>query len=103
MPEVMTNRTRQPLFRLLPALAGVLVAACAGPANLPGLSAGASITTPPEAASNIEAKPGWTFHRQAVAAANPLATDAGLVMLRAGGTAVGQLARRNADRLRRVF
>ena len=42
----------------------------------------------PEAASGNTAKPGWAFQRQAVAAANPLATDAGHQVLRAGGSAL---------------
>lgn len=42
----------------------------------------------PEAASGSTAKPGWAFARQAVAAANPLATDAGHQVLRAGGSAL---------------
>jgi gamma-glutamyltranspeptidase/glutathione hydrolase len=42
----------------------------------------------PEAASGNSAKPGWAFQRQAVAAANPLATDAGHQVLRAGGSAL---------------
>ncbi len=42
----------------------------------------------PEAASGTTDKPGWTTRRYAVAAANPLATDAGLQVLRAGGSAV---------------
>ena len=42
----------------------------------------------PEAASGNTAKPGWAFKRQAVAAANPLATDAGHQVLRAGGSAL---------------
>ncbi len=44
--------------------------------------------TQPEAASGNTAKPGWAFKRQAVAAANPLATDAGHQVLRAGGSAL---------------
>jgi gamma-glutamyltranspeptidase/glutathione hydrolase len=44
--------------------------------------------TQPEAASGRSPKPGWAFTRQAVAAANPLATDAGHQVLRAGGTAL---------------
>ena len=47
-----------------------------------------SVPEQPEAASGITNKPGWTFARQAVAAANPLATDAGLQILRAGGSAL---------------
>jgi gamma-glutamyltranspeptidase/glutathione hydrolase len=42
----------------------------------------------PEAASGNTSKPGWAFKRQAVAAANPLATDAGHQVLRAGGSAL---------------
>ena len=42
----------------------------------------------PEAASGSTAKPGWAFARRAVAAAHPLATEAGLQMLRAGGSAL---------------
>jgi gamma-glutamyltranspeptidase/glutathione hydrolase len=42
----------------------------------------------PEAASGNTTKPGWAFTRQAVAAANPLATDAGHQVLRAGGSAL---------------
>ena len=42
---------------------------------------------PIEAATGLSAKPGWTTHRFAVAAANPLATDAGYQVLRAGGVA----------------
>jgi gamma-glutamyltranspeptidase / glutathione hydrolase len=42
----------------------------------------------PEAASGTTDKPGWAFRRQAVAAANPLATDAGHQVLRAGGSAL---------------
>jgi gamma-glutamyltranspeptidase/glutathione hydrolase len=42
----------------------------------------------PEAASGHTDKPGWAYTRQAVAAANPLATDAGLQILRAGGSAL---------------
>lgn len=47
-----------------------------------------SVPELPEAASGNTAKPGWNFARQAVAAANPLATDAGHQVLRAGGTAL---------------
>ena len=43
---------------------------------------------PPEAASVRISKPGWATKTMAVAAANPLATDAGYAILQAGGTAV---------------
>jgi gamma-glutamyltranspeptidase / glutathione hydrolase len=42
----------------------------------------------PELASGSTAKPGWTTQHYAVAAANPLATQAGQQILQAGGTAV---------------
>jgi gamma-glutamyltranspeptidase / glutathione hydrolase len=42
----------------------------------------------PEAASGFTEKPGWATKKFAVAAANPLATDAGYQILKAGGSAV---------------
>ena len=42
----------------------------------------------PEGASGITEKPGWATQKFAVAAANPLATDAGYQVLSAGGSAV---------------
>ncbi len=42
----------------------------------------------PEAATGRQAKPGWQYQREAVAAANPLAADAGERMLRLGGSAI---------------
>ncbi len=42
----------------------------------------------PEAASGYTEKPGWATQKFAVAAANPLATDAGYQVLKAGGTAI---------------
>jgi gamma-glutamyltranspeptidase/glutathione hydrolase len=64
--------------------ATVLAAACAtGPSDF-------SYTVPaqPEGSSGYSEKPGWATTRFAVAAANPLATDAGYQVLRAGGSAV---------------
>jgi gamma-glutamyltranspeptidase/glutathione hydrolase len=66
---------RRALLVLIP----VLLAACAQPPAAP---------PQPEAASGLQAKPGWSFERQAVAAANPLAAQAGAQILRAGGSAV---------------
>ena len=68
--------------RLAPALAAVLLGACAAPA-LDG-----RVPAMPEIASGSQAKPGWAFKHYAVAAANPLATEAGLNILRAGGNAI---------------
>ncbi len=52
-------------------------------ANLPYV-----IPTLPEGPSGYTEKPGWSAARFMVAAANPLATDAGFQVLKAGGTAL---------------
>jgi gamma-glutamyltranspeptidase/glutathione hydrolase len=88
---------RQPAVWLLAAL----LTACAAPARRqpPATPAVPPVAQPtaqpaaqppaqPEAASGWVAKPGWSFPRFAVAAANPLATGAGTQILRAGGSAV---------------
>ncbi|MGE4242592.1 gamma-glutamyltransferase family protein [Ramlibacter sp.] len=67
-------------FRLLAALAcATLLAACATAPPPP---------TQPESASGWTPRPGWATTKFAVAAANPLATEAGYRILRAGGSAV---------------
>ena len=63
-----------------------LLAACSTPS--PPNAWRYSIPEPSEAASGLSEKPGWSYTRQAVAAANPLATDAGHQILRAGGSAL---------------
>ena len=66
--------------------AAALLAACASQPTTTSFQ----YTAPaqPEAASGYTEKPGWATHRFAVAAANPLATDAGYQVLKAGGSAV---------------
>lgn len=62
----------------------VLLAGCAsgpGPFHY-------SVPDQPEGASGSTEKPGWATRKFAVAAANPLATDAGYQVLKAGGSAV---------------
>lgn len=57
----------------------------------PFYSWGFSYETPsisPESESGYEEKPGWEAESFAVAAANPLATDAGYQVLKAGGNAI---------------
>ncbi|MGP9766703.1 gamma-glutamyltransferase [Halomonas sp. AOP13-D3-9] len=57
----------------------------------PLYSWGFSYETPsisPESESGYEEKPGWAAESFAVAAANPLATDAGYQVLKAGGNAI---------------
>lgn len=72
------------------------------PASLSGLAAAAllascgsvptslnyTVPAQPEGASGYTEKPGWRTAKFAVAAANPLATDAGYQILKAGGTAL---------------
>jgi len=58
-------------------------------AQRPAQSAGGGVaSTAPEAASGTQTKPGWATRRFAVAAANPLATQAGYRVLKDGGSAV---------------
>jgi gamma-glutamyltranspeptidase/glutathione hydrolase len=82
------------LFSLRPGAAlltaaWLLAGACAH-AQAPATGAATSATAPtlPEGASGLQAKPGWSAQRFMVAAANPLATEAGYRILKAGGTAV---------------
>ncbi len=66
------------------ALAAALLSACAsGPASI-----GYQVPAQPEGSSGWTDKPGWATTRFAVAAANPLATDAGYQVLKAGGSAL---------------
>ena len=65
-----------------------LLSACVGSPGSGRLTAPAASPPQPEGASAITSKPGWVHKRQAVAAANPLAADAGADILRAGGSAV---------------
>ena len=65
-------------------LASVLLAACA---STPG-GFGYQVPDQPEGSSGFAEKPGWATERFAVAAANPLATDAGYQVLKAGGSAL---------------
>ncbi len=73
-------------FRWLAALALqlALLAGCAGPS----VRAPAAVDAAPEAASGFAAKAGTWSQRFMVAAANPLASQAGYQVLKAGGSAV---------------
>ena len=62
----------------------LLLAACAS--TLPRFTY--SPPPQPEVASGYQHKPGWATKHYAVAAANPLATDAGRQVLAAGGSAL---------------
>ncbi|MHB0819998.1 gamma-glutamyltransferase family protein [Stutzerimonas stutzeri] len=74
---------RNPRIALLSSLLLMAISACHAPEHL---SETARIA--PEAASGHSAKPGWAVERFAVAAANPLATEAGYEILKAGGSAL---------------
>lgn len=63
--------------------ASVLLAACS---STPPLAY--NVPQQPEGASGYTDKPGWATSKFAVAAANPLATDAGYQVLKAGGSAI---------------
>ena len=68
-------------------LALAMLAGCASP-PAPTASFNYSAPAQPEGASGYTEKPGWATSKFAVAAANPLATDAGYQVLKAGGSAV---------------
>ena len=73
------------------AVAAVFAAAALAPLGAPwaqGAPGPAAAPLLPEGASGSLGKPGWSARRYMVAAANPLATDAGYRILQAGGTAV---------------
>ena len=71
---------------LLSLIAIVWLTACTTPPAPSGWRY--SVSDQPELASGSTDKLGWAATRQAVAAANPLATDAGHHILRAGGSAL---------------
>lgn len=59
-----------------------------GPAGPASVAAPAAVPLLPEGPSGLTAKPGWSAQRFMVAAANPLATEAGYQVLKAGGSAL---------------
>lgn len=73
----------------LPALA-LALAACSAPGSSGGEAEPLPYSIPPqpELATGYTEKPGWATTEFAVAAANPLATDAGYQVLLAGGSAL---------------
>ena len=74
------------VYRLIALFALALLTACS--TQPPASGWRYAIPEQPESASGTTDKPGWATTRQAVAAANPLATDAGHQILRAGGSAL---------------
>ncbi|MGN1057266.1 MAG: gamma-glutamyltransferase family protein [Comamonas sp.] len=78
----------RPAFVLGAVVSTALMAACgsAPPQQTSGF--GYQIPSQPEGSSGWTEKPGWATEKFAVAAANPLATDAGYQVLKAGGSAI---------------
>lgn len=70
------------------ALMAGLVACTTAPSTSPSAAVPYTIPVLPEGASGLTEKPGWSAQRFMVAAANPLATDAGYQTLKAGGSAL---------------
>lgn len=83
----MLTHHRPPLTRLhwLAALMPLVLAGCA---SAPQATFQYTVPAQPEGSSGYQEKPGWTTRKFAVAAANPLATDAGYQVLKAGGSAI---------------
>lgn len=65
-----------------------IAALVAGCAHSPSSTFQYTIPAQPEGSSGYTEKPGWHTQKFAVAAANPLATDAGYQVLKAGGSAI---------------
>jgi gamma-glutamyltranspeptidase / glutathione hydrolase len=82
----MTNFTKFGYSAVLTAITAALLAGCA--TQTPQAKFAYTAPILPEAASGFTEKPGWATKKFAVAAANPLATDAGYQILKAGGSAV---------------
>ena len=85
-----TNKDRLPcasgVLKCATIATAALLAACT---STPTLNYTApTVADQPEGSSGWTDKPGWATEKFAVAAANPLATDAGFQVLKAGGSAV---------------
>lgn len=77
------NRRGAAVAAALALLLGLAGCGSPSPPSVPAL-----LSDGPEAGSGFVDKPGWSASRQMVAAAHPSATQAGLAMLREGGSAV---------------
>ena len=87
------NKARQPFHRgarhalqMSALAAAALLAACTSTPSLHYTPP--AVADQPEGSSGWTDKPGWANEKYAVAAANPLATDAGFQVLKAGGSAI---------------
>ncbi|CAN7333964.1 gamma-glutamyltransferase family protein [Acidovorax sp. Leaf78] len=84
-PAPASSRRLRPGLITSTALAALL-AGCAG--TISPSQFAYTVPAQPEGSSGYTEKPGWATEKFAVAAANPLATDAGYQVLKAGGSAV---------------
>lgn len=82
-----TPNTLRPAPVLGAVVLTALLAGCGTPTS-PTKELNYQIPAQPEGSSGYTEKPGWTTKQFAVAAANPLATDAGYQVLKAGGSAI---------------
>ena len=76
-------KLRRPIAIFSLALASLLASCASNQGNF-----NYSVPDQPEGSSGYTEKPGWATTKFAVAAANPLATDAGYQILKAGGSAI---------------
>ena len=87
----MTPQYHRHVLTLCAIACAALLSACAAPGKTGSGTAAAAnqqLLIQPEIASGYKEKAGWVHEKFAVAAANPLAVDAGYQILRAGGSAV---------------
>jgi gamma-glutamyltranspeptidase/glutathione hydrolase len=77
-----------PSWRAAAGLLALLAGCALAPAPRPAAPPESAAPTLPEAASGRTEQPGWAAAHQMVAAAHPLAAEAGWRMLRAGGSAL---------------
>lgn len=82
------HRLLRPATALGVVVSAALLAACGTHPEAPKQQLSYQIPDQPEGSSGWSEKPGWATQKFAVAAANPLATDAGYQVLKAGGTAL---------------
>ena len=82
-----TPNTLRPAPVLGAVVLTALLAGCGTPTR-PTAGLNYQIPAQPEGSSGYTEKPGWATEQFAVAAANPLATDAGYQVLKAGGSAI---------------
>lgn len=80
--------TLRPATVLGVVVSAALLAACSTQAPKSGPQLAYQIPDQPEGSSGWTDKPGWATEKFAVAAANPLATDAGYQVLKNGGSAI---------------